>query len=328
MREEMRAHGRLAKLATRQHGVVSNAQLRRLGYSQSAIGRAASAERLHRLHRGVYAVGHRRLTKHGHCVAAVLACGRGAQLSHSAAAWLWGLARTYTVPIDVTVPRGGRNRPSICVHQARGLNAEDVAHRESIPVTSVSRTLLDLASTVSGSRLERAIERSEQLELFDLRAVDSLLARAIGHPGAGRLKRALSAYREPAFTRSVLEQRFLALVREAGLPPPSANVFVAGFELDMYWERQRFAVELDGYKHHRTRAAFERDRLRQEELKLAGIETIRLTARRVDREPETVVNRLATLLERRLRDLENQADRERRRPPNEPGAAPTRRRNP
>jgi hypothetical protein len=315
MREEMRAHDRLAKLATRQHGVVSAAQLRRLGYSASAIGRAASAGRLHRLHRGVYAVGHRRLTKHAQCLAAVLACGRGALLSHSSAAWLWGLSWTYSVPVDVTVPRGARSKPSIHLHQARALSDEARAHREGIPVTSVPRTLLDLATVVSGERLERAIERSEQLGLFDLRTVDSLLARTIGHPGTGRLKRALSAYREPAFTRSALERRFLALVRAAGLPTPSANMFVAGFELDMYWERERFAVELDGYQHHRTRAAFERDRLRQEELKLAGIETIRLTSRRLDREPETVVNRLAMLLERRLRDFEAREEPGHMRPP-------------
>lgn len=304
MREQGRAHGRLAELATRQHGVVSAAQLRQLGYSTSAVGRAASAGRLHRLHRGVYAVGHRCLTKHAHCLAAVLACGPNALLSHSAAAWLWGFSRTYSVTIDVTVIRGARSRPSIRLHQARALGDEQRAHREGIPVTSVPRTLLDLATVVSGERLERAIERSEQLGLFDLRAVDSLLASTIGHPASGRLRRALSAYREPAFTRSALERRFLALVRAAGLPTPSANVFVAGHELDMYWERERFAVELDGYQHHRTRAAFERDRLRQEELKLAGIEMVRLTSRRLDREAETVVNRLAMLLERRRRDFE------------------------
>lgn len=300
----MRAHGRLAELAARQHGVVSAAQLKQLGYSTSAIGRAGSAGRLHRLHRGVYAVGHRRLTKHAHCLAAVLACGCSALLSHSAAAWLWGISRTYSVPIDVTVARGTRSKPSIHLHQARALGDGERSNREGIPVTSVPRTLLDLATVVSGERLERMIERSEQLRLFDLRAVDSLLARTVGHPGTGRLKRGLSAYREPAFTRSALERRFLALVRAAGLPIPSANMFVAGFELDMYWERERFAVELDGYQYHRTQAAFERDRLRQEELKLVGIEIIRLTSRRLDREPKTVVSRLAMLLERRLREID------------------------
>jgi len=133
--------------------------------------------------------------------------------------------------------------------------------------------------------------------------VDALLARTVGHPGHGTLRRALDDYREPVFTRSELERRFLELAREAGLPTPAVNSFVAGHEIDMYWEQERFAVELDGYESHGTRHAFERDRLRQEELKLAGIEMIQLTARRVEREPATVVNRLATLLRRRRNEL-------------------------
>jgi hypothetical protein len=149
------------------------------------------------------------------------------------------------------------------------------------------------------------IERSEQLELFDLTAVDSLLARTVGHPGAGRLHKALATYRAPAFTRSHLERLFLALVQKEGLPAPAANTFVAGFELDMYWPRERFAVELDGYETHGTRAAFERDPIRQEELKLAGIEMVRLTYRRLTREPKVVAKRLAALLEKRRRETES-----------------------
>lgn len=220
-------------------------------------------------------------------------------LSHSSAAWLWGAGRTCPLPVEVTVPRGGRRRSAIRVHQAAALGNEDRAVVAHTPVTSVPRTLLDLAATIPPGPLQRAIERSEQLELFDLRHVDSLLSRNPGHPGADRLRRALKLYREPAFTRSALERQFLALVRRAGLPRPAVNVFVEGFELDMYWEDERFAVELDGYEYHRTRAAFERDRLRHEELKLAGIEMIRLTARRLDHEPDVVVKRLATLLDRR-----------------------------
>ncbi len=125
----------------------------------------------------------------------------------------------------------------------------------------------------------------------------------MGHPGHGTLRRALADYREPVFTRSELERRFLALIHRSELPAPAVNKFVAGHEIDMYWERERFAVELDGYEHHGTREAFERDRLRQEELKLAGIEMVSLTARRVEREPTTVVDRLATLLKRRRAEV-------------------------
>jgi very-short-patch-repair endonuclease len=153
-------------------------------------------------------------------------------------------------------------------------------------------------------RLERVLERSEELRLFDLAAVDELLARVPHHPGARRLRGALDLYRDdPTFTRSGLERRFLALVQAAGLPRPSTNVNVGGFELDVYWEAECFAVELDVYETHGTHAAFERDRLRQEDLKLAGVEMTRITGRRLDREPSRVIERLGLLLARRRREL-------------------------
>jgi hypothetical protein len=158
--------------------------------------------------------------------------------------------------------------------------------------------LLDLAAVERRQRLERILERSEELRLFDLGAVDSLLERSAGHLGAGRLRRAIALYRPPAFTRSDLERRFLALVLAAGLPRPLTNFVELGFELDVYWPPQRFAVELDVFETHGTRAAFERDRLRQEELKLAGIEMTRVTDKRLEREPRQVIERIARLLER------------------------------
>jgi restriction endonuclease-like protein len=225
-----------------------------------------------------------------------------AVLSHTSAAWLWGLLSGCPAPAHVTVPKRGHDRHSIHLHYASGLNDTDRDIRERIPVTALPRTLLDLAATTP-RRLDRAIERSEQLRLFDLPAVDSLLARSAGHPGCGRLRRALDAYREPAFTRSFLERRFLPLLRKAGLPVPAVNTFVDGFEIDMYWAHERFAIELDGWETHRSRAAFERDRLRQEELKLAGIEMVRITYGRIAREPEAVVKRVAALLEHRRKGL-------------------------
>jgi very-short-patch-repair endonuclease len=174
--------------------------------------------------------------------------------------------------------------------------------RDGIPVTALPRTLLDLAATAP-RRVDRAIERAEQLRLFDLRPVDSLLMRAARHPGAARLRRALDAHREPAFTRSYLERSFLPLLRERGLPRPAVNTYLAGFEIDMYWPDERFAVELDGYETHGTRAAFERDPLRHEELKLKGIEMVRMTYRRVVHEPDVAAARLAALLTQRRREL-------------------------
>ena len=149
-------------------------------------------------------------------------------------------------------------------------------------------------------RLDRVLERSEELGIFDLTAVDELFARTVGHPGRGPLQRALAIYRDdPAVTRSRLEKRFRALVRKAGLPPPSMNFNVAGYELDAYWARERFAVELDVYATHGSRAAFEGDRVRQEELKLRGVEMIRVTGPRLDREPQRVMERVAALLQQR-----------------------------
>lgn len=297
-------HQPLADLAGRQHGVVATRQMEALGYSRDAVSNAARSGRLHRLHRGVYAVGHRSLTWHGHCVAAVLACGPNALASHASAAWLWGLLTSRPGTFHVTAPTRRHSKVAMRLHYAR-LADEDREVRDGIAVTSLPRTLLDLAATMSTTRLDRAIERAEERGLFDLCAVDALLRRAGGHRGAGRLRRALAIYREePAFTRSRLERRFRQLMQDAGLPTPSMNFWAGGCELDAYWQPERFAVELDVYETHGTRAAFERDRLRQENLKLQGIEMIRITGPRLDREPRAVVGRIATLLEQRRRQLD------------------------
>lgn len=288
-------------VAERQHGVVAARQLIALGYSRSSIARDAAVGRLHRLHRGVYAVGHRVVSWEGRCLAAVLACGPDALASHGSAAWLWGLLSSRPGAIHVSVEARRSRKSAIHLHFAR-LPQDDRAIQDGIPVTALPRTLLDLAASLQFGRLEKAVENAERLRLLDLRSVESLLERSVGHPGTGRLRRALSLYREEtAYTRSELERRFLDLVRRSGLPRPSTNVFVGGYELDAYWPRERFAVELDGYEYHGTRAAFERDSRRQEELKLAGIEMIRVTSRRIDSEPKELLGRIGVLLERRRR---------------------------
>jgi very-short-patch-repair endonuclease len=290
------------KLATRQRGVVSAQQLRKLGYSRNSVARAAKAGRLYRVHRGVYAVGHRRLDWHGHCMAAVLGCAP-AVAGYSSAAYIWGFLRRSPSRIHLVAPTERHHKPWCTVHCARLLDADITIH-DDIPVTTVARTLLDQAATLSDERVGRMLERAEELELFDLRAIDALLARAGKHPGIGRLRRMLSIYKDdPAFVRSRLERRFLTLVRKSGLPIPATNLNVDGYELDAYWEAERFAVELDVFETHGTRAAFERDRLRQEELKLLGIEMIRVTGSRLDRAPRVVVERVAALLAQRRKQL-------------------------
>lgn len=293
-------HSALAELGARQHGVVSIRQLTGpLGYSKAAVHRAVKAGRLHPLHRGVFAIGHTNLSLHGHCLAAVLACAPHALLSHVSAAWLWGLTNTSPLPASVCAPSHRTPRPPLRLHEARSLAPEDRALRDGIPVTSLPRTLLDLAATVRFEWLEKMVERSEDLELFDLRAVEELLERTVGHHGHGRLRKAIALYKPSSFTRSSLEKRFLELCLEAGLPQPRTNYVVHGFELDGYWPESRFAVELDVFETHGTRAAFERDRMRQEDLLLHGIAMTRVTGPRLEKEPREVVKRVARLLAQR-----------------------------
>jgi hypothetical protein len=302
MGKKQRTHQPLARLAERQHGVVSIRQLRRLGYAESTVAKAVASGRLHRLWRGVYAVGHTDLSPQGRCLAAVLACAPGAVLSHGSAAWLWGLYRHQPGTIDVTAPTRRHRKPPLRLHFARLHGDERMLH-EGIPVSSVSRALLDLAATLTDARVESLLERCEELALFDLGQIDATLARTEGHHGSGSLRRNLAIYRpDPVFTRSRMERRFLALVLESGLPRPATNSNVSGLELDAYWETERFAVELDVYETHGTRAAFERDRLREEELLLVGIESIRITGPRLKHEPQQVMERLAQHLARRHHD--------------------------
>jgi hypothetical protein len=308
-RLEREGHGELFELATRQHGVVSTRQLSSLGYGRNSAAKAHRVGRLRRIHRGVYAVGHEVLGWHGWCMAAVLAA-RPSVASHLSAAYLWGLLRYRPETIHISAPTERRQRRGFRVHFAVLANA-DMTSVERIPVTSLARTQLDLAAMLSRPRLEGALERSEEQQLFDLRELEAVQDRYSGHPGCGRLRQALDVYRpEPSFTRSGLELRFLRLVREAGLPEPSMNLNVVGLELDAYWPEHRFAVELDVYETHGTRAAFERDRVREEDLLLAGIEGIRVTGPRLKQEPAEVMKRLERHLARRRHAL---------RPP--PGAA-------
>lgn len=303
MRREVRQHVEMARLAGRQYGVVSHFQLAELGYSEAAIARAVRAGRLHRMLRGAYAVGHAGVSSHGRCLAAVLACGNGALLSHDSSGWLWGLTDLCTNPPHVTVPIRGHRRPGVRIHHSTILESEDLTEFERIPTTSVARTLLDLAGDRRGKGLDRLVEKAERLGLLDIDSLDSLLGRAGGHPGRSGLRSAIALYRDPAFNRARSERLFLDLVSRAELPRPAMNTFVAGHEIDAYWEEERFAVEVDGWGTHRTRAAFERDPLRIEDLKLAGIDAIRVTARRIEREPDVVGKRLRILLERRRSEL-------------------------
>jgi very-short-patch-repair endonuclease len=185
----------------------------------------------------------------------------------------------------------------VIVHRVRRLHEDDGALVDGIPVTGVARTLLDLADVVP-QRLDRALEAAERLGLFDLAAVDALIARSRGHHGLGALAKALRDYREPPHTDSEMELDFVRLCRNAGLPAPSTSVLIAGHRVDAVWQQQRLVVELDGREFHRTRAAFERDRMRDADLQVAGYRVLRITHRRLTRYPGAVVNSLRLLLSR------------------------------
>ncbi|HWC09335.1 MAG TPA: hypothetical protein VG458_09815 [Solirubrobacterales bacterium] len=231
-------------------------------------------------------------------MAAVLA-NRPAVASHTAAGWLWDITRFQPERIHLTVPTKRHQKRAFATHFA-ALHPKDLYVVNEIPVTGLARTKLDLAATFRRAQFERVLERSEELHLFDLDPLVEVLARYPLHPGAERLQEELAVFRtDLAVTRSKLEKRFLAHIRRTALPLPATNFAVAGFELDAYWERERFAVELDVFETHGTRMAFERDRIRAEELLAIGIEMIRITGPRLEREPEEVLRRLGQHLARR-----------------------------
>jgi very-short-patch-repair endonuclease len=293
-----RPHLDLATVAADQHGVVSTKQLESFGYARSTIADWANGGRLHRIHRGVYAVGHEDLSWNGRCMAAVLACAP-AVVSYWTAAWLWGLLWSRPSTFHLTAPSRRHRRPDFRVHFA-ALAVEDVAEVDGIPVTSLARTHLDLAALVSREGLDAFLERAGKRDDFDLRCFEALLARSAPHPGYGPLRQALRAYRpEPAVLRSNLEKRFRALVRASSLPRPSHNFIVGPYELDCYWPEQRFCVELDTYGTHGSRRSFHEDRKRQRELRRLGVEVERVTDLQLEREPEEVLAAIRESLERR-----------------------------
>jgi very-short-patch-repair endonuclease/predicted transcriptional regulator of viral defense system len=295
----------IARVAERQHNLIHLTQLRALGLSADAVRKRAAQGRLHRIYQGVYAVGHGRLGREGHWLAAVLAYGPSAVLSHRSATALWNVRGDSRAKIDVSVPgRSARSRPGIDIHRSVTLSPADVTTLDGIPCTTLARTLLDLAEVVDRRGLERAIEQAEVLRLFDLRAVEEVLIRANGRRGASVLRAVLADLQGPALTDTELEERFLALCRAASLPSPRVNEWLdiddrPAIKADFLWRRQRLVIETDGWASHGTRQAFERDRFRDERLKLAGYESLRFTQRRIVNDPGGVLRTVRELLARR-----------------------------
>ncbi len=247
----------------------------------------------------MFAVGHDRLSREGRWLAAVLALGEGAVLSHVSAAALWGIRHSRSAYVHVTVPTpGGRHRRrGLVVHRSLTLRPADVDEREAIAVTSVSRTLLDLAGGLTPTRLERAVEQSLALRLFDLRAVEAVLAANPRKPGAGALSWIVThIHEEPSLTRQELEALILDLCATHGIERPEVNAVVDGLEVDFLWRALRLIVETDGREYHETPVAFARDRERDERLIVLGYRVVRFTYRRVVHHPAAVAATLRALV--------------------------------
>jgi very-short-patch-repair endonuclease len=265
----------IAKVAARQHGVVSTVQLREAGLDRSAVKRRALAGRLHSIHRGVYAVGHLRLSAEGRWMAAVLACGVGAVLSHRAAAAAWRLLPDQPgAPVDISVPSdtGKKARRGIRLHRRPSLDPKAVTRHRGILVTTPACTIADLAKVAPPVDVRRARRQAAML----------------GFPIAGES--------EDDATRSELEALFLKLCRRHRLPAPEVNVRIAGILVDFLWRECRLVVETDGYRYHRGRVSFEDDRARDLRLRSHGFDVVRLTYDQVTRQPRGTADVLRKLL--------------------------------
>ena len=276
-------------LIARQHGVITTAQL---GLSPAAITRRVQDGRLHRKYRGAYAVGHPALSREGEWMAAVLACGHGAALASLSAAVLWEITRIRPDGIDVIAPTQRRTQPGLHVRRSPGLDPRDVTVHDRIPVTTVARTLVDLTDVLTAEQLANVIHEAAFRRRFSVAATRAAMARASGRR-LRVLEKALKLHESgSAGTKSSLEDRFLRLVRAAGLPEPATNTDVRGYEVDFSWPG--LCVEIDGGGHSRRRTKTE-DRARDAALRAGGIEVVRFTDDEIHERPEAVIAALREL---------------------------------
>ena len=290
------AEAEIARLAARQHGVAARRQLVELGFGEDAIGRRIARGLLHPIRRGVYAVGHIALPRNGTFMAAVLAAGPDAVLSHRSAAELWGMREGARPTIEISCARR-LITPGIESHRV-ALPSDEVTVHRGIPTTNPARTLFDLASVVTQQQLEHALNEAEIRRLTSPLPLDALMARHPGRRGTTALERALEKQRQMGETvlKSTMERRFLDFTQEHGLPRPHMNQPLGPYFPDAFWPAQRLVVELDSYDIHTTRRASEEDRGRDRDLQANGYRTIRITWRQLTRDADTLARHLRTLL--------------------------------
>lgn len=286
----------LDALAATQHGVVSRAQLLAAGIRRDAIGRRLRRGRLQRVHAGVYRVGPIAAPLWREA-AAVLACG--GVVSHRSAAAMWRIAEASGDVVDVTGARHhhGSRRPGLRVHRSR-LASDEIAAIDGVPVTSVARTLVDLAAIASSRELERALAAAERERLCSPADIGALLDRYRFRRGSRHLRSLLDTGTTPAFTRSEAEERLLGLLRSGGLPEPRMNVRLHGHDVDCYWPHARLVVEVDGFAWHGSAHAFRRDRRRDSALAAAGIHVLRLSWQQITDGRDRTLVELALALAR------------------------------
>lgn len=277
-------------LAENQHGVVTRNQLIQVGYTREAIDHRIRKGRLHPLHRGVYVVGRPYATDHGRWMAAVLACGDGAVISHSSAAALWRIGKEQRELVEVSLPSSSRrSRPDLRIHRRSSLNPQrDLTREYGIPVTTPVQTLIDMALRLDRAGVERMINEADKYNLTHAPQIREALEERAGEPGAAKLRFILDR-RTFRLTKEELERRFLPFAREAGLPTPLTGQFVNEFEVDFYWPDFGLVVETDGLRYHRTPAEQARDRLRDQTHTAAGLTPLRFTHEQVRYEPEHVL---------------------------------------
>jgi hypothetical protein len=287
----------ISSLADRQHGVVARAQLLALGLERRAIRRRLAAGRLHPIHRGVYAVGHTVLSRWGWSMAAVLAGGEGAVLSHRSAASLWALRRGSAARIDITVPftSGVRGTQAITVHRARAPIESTV--EDGIPVTTVARTLADLAEVVPRRALEKALETAEAHRKLDVAEIDAVAAAHPGRLGPALVRKLVRGHDVESTTRGSLEDAFLELCETHGIPRPAVNARIGPYEVDFCWPAARLIVETDSWRHHGTRAAFRRDAAKAAALTAMGWRVVRVVDEQIAHDALATAERILELLD-------------------------------
>jgi len=297
-------------LTERQHGAVSLSQLLAFGYTPAAIAHRLNRGRLHPVMRGIYAVGRPELSRLGQMMAAVLACGAGAVVSHGTAAELWRLRRRELGPLHISVPGETRSRrPGIVVQRRVVLTPGTASRYEGVPVTSVALTLIDLAASLPAAQLERAVNMADSLELLDPERLRVTLDAFPFVPGVRALRKLLDAH-SFRLTDSELERIFNLLVAQTSLPPPVTQRYVSGHRCDFAWPDLGLVVETDSLRYHRTPIQQRRDAERDHAHLLAGLERVRFTHFQVAYERAHVVRTLKAAADRAraLRALDRRRD--------------------